>query len=40
MKKGMFYKAEPLIFLNARELRNNLTPAEQIFLATVKRTIP
>jgi hypothetical protein len=31
MKKGMFYKADPLIFSNARELRNKLTPTEQIF---------
>ena len=27
----MFYKADPLIFSNARELRNKLTPAEQTF---------
>ena len=32
----MFYKADPLIFSNARELRNRLTPAEQIFWLRLK----
>ena len=36
MKKGMFYKANPLIFSNARELRKKLTPAEQIFWLRLK----
>jgi cyclase len=40
MKKGMFYKAEPFIFSNARELRNNLTPAEQIFWLRLKEQFP
>jgi len=32
----MFYKADPLIFSNARELRNKLTSAEQIFWLRLK----
>ena len=28
MKENMFYKASPLIFKRAHELRNNLTPSE------------
>jgi len=40
MKKGMFYKADPLIFSNARELRNRLTPAEQIFWLWLKKNFP
>ena len=32
----MFYKADPLIFSNVRELRNKLTPAEQIFWRRLK----
>jgi cyclase len=36
MKNGMVYKADPLIFSNARELRNKLTPAEQIFWLRLK----
>jgi len=32
----MFYKANPLIFSNARELRKKLTPAEQIFWLRLK----
>jgi len=39
MKKGMFYKADPLIFFKARELRNKLTPTEQVFWLRVKRAI-
>ena len=36
----MFYKAAPLIFSNARELRNKLTPAEQIFWLRLKEKFP
>jgi hypothetical protein len=36
----MFYKANPLIFSNARELRNKLTPAEEVFLAKIEGAIP
>ena len=32
----MFYKADPLIFSKARELRNKLTPAEQVFWLRLK----
>jgi cyclase len=30
MEKKMFYKANPLIFKRAKELRNNITPAEMV----------
>jgi len=40
MKRGMFYNADPLIFENARELRNKLTPAEQIFWLRLKEKFP
>jgi len=40
MKKGMFYKAGPLIFSNARELRKKLTPAEQVFWLWLKKNFP
>ncbi|HET6724370.1 MAG TPA: endonuclease domain-containing protein [Chitinophagaceae bacterium] len=40
MKKGMFYKADPLIFDKARELRNKLTPAEQTFWLRLKEQFP
>jgi cyclase len=40
MKKGMFYKADPLIFSKARELRNKLTPAEQVFWLRLKEQFP
>ena len=40
MKKGMFYKADPLIFSNARELRSKLTPAEEIFWLRLKEQFP
>jgi len=40
MKKGMFYKADPLIFSNARELRNKLTPAEEVFWLRLKEQFP
>ena len=36
----MFYKADPLIFSIARELRNKLTPAEQIFWLRLKEQFP
>ena len=36
----MFYKADPLIFENARELRNKLTPAEQTFWLRLKEQFP
>ena len=36
----MFYKADPLIFSNARELRNKLTPAEQVFWLRLKEQFP
>ena len=40
MKRGMFYKANPLIFENAREFRNKLTPAEQTFWLRLKEQFP
>ena len=40
MKREMFYKADPLIFENARELRNKLTPAEQTFWLRLKEQFP
>ena len=40
MKKEMFYKADPLIFSNARELRNKLTPSEQVFWLRLKEQFP
>ena len=40
MKKDMFYKADPLIFSNARELRNKLTPSEQVFWLRLKEQFP
>ena len=36
----MFYKADPLIFSKARELRNKLTPAEQTFWLRLKENFP
>lgn len=36
----MFYKADPLIFSNARGLRNKLTPAEQTFWLRLKEKFP
>ena len=36
----MFYKADPLIFSNARELRNKLTPAEEVFWLRLKEQFP
>ena len=36
----MFYKADPLIFSKARELRNKLTPAEQVFWLRLKEQFP
>ena len=36
----MFYKADPLIFSNARQLRNKLTPAEEIFWLRLKELFP
>jgi len=36
----MFYKAHPLIFSNARELRNKLTPAEEVFWLRLKEQFP
>jgi len=36
----MFYKADPLIFSKARELRNKLTPAEQVFWLRLKEHLP
>ena len=40
MKKGMFYKADPLIFNRARELRKELTQAEQTFWLRLKERFP
>jgi len=37
MKREMFYKADPLIFSNARELRKKLTPSEQTFWLCLKK---
>ena len=36
----MFYKADSLIFSNARELRSQLTPAEEIFWLRLKEQFP
>ena len=36
----MFYKANPLIFSNARELRSKLTPSEQVFWLRLKEQFP
>ncbi len=36
----MFYKADPLIFDKARELRKRLTPSEQIFWLRLKEQFP
>ena len=36
----MFYKADPLIFSKARELRNKLTLAEQVFWLRLKEEFP
>ena len=36
----MFYKADPQIFENARELRKRLTPAEQTFWLRLKEQFP
>ena len=36
----MFYKADPLIFENARQLRKKLTPAEQTFWLRLKENFP
>jgi cyclase len=38
MKKGMFYKADPLIFAKAKELRNKTTPEENVFWLRLKET--
>ena len=40
MKREMFYKADPLVFGNARELRTKLTPAEQTFWLRLKEQFP
>jgi|SRR5436190_2994887 len=40
MKREMFYKADPLVFENARKLRNKLTPAEQTFGLRLKGLFP
>ena len=40
MKREMFYKSDPLIFSKARELRKNLTPAEQTFWLRLKEKFP
>ena len=37
MKREMFYKADPLIFSKARELRKTLTPSEQTFWLRLKQ---
>ena len=36
MKKNMFYKADPLIFAKAKELRNRLTDSENLFWLRLK----
>ena len=36
----MFYKADPLVFENARKLRNKLTSAEQTFWLRLKEQFP
>jgi len=37
MKQNIFYKADPLIFGQAKELRNRLTDAENLFWFAFKR---
>jgi cyclase len=36
MKQNMFYKADPLLFAKAKELRNHLTASENIFWLRLK----
>ena len=36
----MFFNADPLLFERARELRNKLTPSEQIFWLRLKEHFP
>ncbi|TMI62680.1 MAG: endonuclease domain-containing protein [Bacteroidetes bacterium] len=38
MKRGMFYKADPLIFAKAKELRNKTTAEENVFWLRLKET--
>ena len=38
MKRGMFYKADPLIFAKAKELRNKTTAEENVFWLLLKET--
>ena len=40
MKREMFYKADPLIFSKARELRKKLTLPEQTFWLRLKENFP
>ena len=40
MKKKMFYGATHLIFRNAKNLRNRLTPSEMIFWGKLKEMFP
>jgi cyclase len=40
MEKKMFYKAPAIIFGYARQLRNNPTPAEDIFWYKMKELFP
>lgn len=40
MKENMFFGASPLIFENARQLRNKQTAAEAILWASLKQYFP
>jgi len=40
MKDNMFFKAHPLIFENARKLRNNPTPSESIIWNVLQEHFP
>lgn len=40
MKKSMFYESSPIIFENAKKLRNNLTHSEIVFWGLVKQYFP
>src|SRR5450755_214962 len=40
MKKSMFYESSPIIFANARELRNKPTSTEIIFWNLIKQNFP
>lgn len=40
MKKSMFYESSPIIFANAKKLRNEPTVSEQMFWGLLKQHFP